>query len=227
MEHREYRYELHCHTKEVSRCGRVPAADIVRAYKEKGYDGIVITDHYSDLTFRGRSFFCPQRHIERYLSGYRNALQAAGDNFTVLLGMELRFYATVNDYLVYGVSEDFLRNSGNLLGMYQRRFFRMADKNGLLVLEAHPFRAMHTPAKRKYLHGCEVFNGKDRNPEINRRAQRWYEKCGFSIRAGGSDFHDYPQLALGGIAVNEPIKSNADLIRVLKSGNFRILNAGE
>ena len=40
-----YKYELHCHTKEVSRCGAVPAAEIVKMYKENGYDGIVITDH--------------------------------------------------------------------------------------------------------------------------------------------------------------------------------------
>ena len=39
-----YRYEIHCHTKEVSRCGQVPAETCVQLYRQKGYDGIVITD---------------------------------------------------------------------------------------------------------------------------------------------------------------------------------------
>ena len=38
--------EMHFHTSEISVCGRVPAAEGVRAYKEKGYDALVVTDHF-------------------------------------------------------------------------------------------------------------------------------------------------------------------------------------
>lgn len=37
--------ELHMHTSEVSSCGKVPAAEMVRLYKEMGYDAITVTDH--------------------------------------------------------------------------------------------------------------------------------------------------------------------------------------
>ena len=37
--------DLHVHTSEVSGCGKVPAAEMVRLYHEAGYDAIVITDH--------------------------------------------------------------------------------------------------------------------------------------------------------------------------------------
>lgn len=50
MENKLYKYELHCHTGCVSRCGRVEPEEIVKLYIEKGYDGIVVTDHYSPMT---------------------------------------------------------------------------------------------------------------------------------------------------------------------------------
>ena len=41
-----YRYEIHCHTSEASKCGRLAAADLVRLYKKIGYTGVIITDHF-------------------------------------------------------------------------------------------------------------------------------------------------------------------------------------
>ena len=44
MENKLFKYELHCHTGCVSRCGRVEPEEIVKLYIENGYDGIVVTD---------------------------------------------------------------------------------------------------------------------------------------------------------------------------------------
>jgi len=46
-----YKYDTHVHTKEVSPCGKVPAIEVVKLYKDAGYHGIVITDHYCDSFF--------------------------------------------------------------------------------------------------------------------------------------------------------------------------------
>lgn len=46
----KYKYELHCHTDEVSLCGKVPAGEIAEMYRQAGYSGIVITDHYLPMT---------------------------------------------------------------------------------------------------------------------------------------------------------------------------------
>ena len=40
-----YKYELHLHTMETSRCGHVRAADQVRTYHRLGYQGLCVTDH--------------------------------------------------------------------------------------------------------------------------------------------------------------------------------------
>ena len=222
-----YRYEIHCHTKEVSRCGKVPAAQIVSLYREKGYNGIVITDHFSPMTFSLPSIFCPQRYIDFYTSGYHAALKAAeGSDFTVLLGMELRYYATANDYLVYGVTEDFLKNNGNLMVYYPRRFYRLAQKNGLVVLQAHPFREGMIRTNPAYLDGCEVFNGKNIGTDANRKAADWAKQNHMRIRSGGSDFHRLKDLATGGIETDRKIQTNEDLLAVLNSGAYTLIQTG-
>jgi hypothetical protein len=219
-----YKYELHAHTKEVSQCGKVPASEAVRMYREKGYNGIVFTDHYSPLTFTGIRRLMPQKYWKFYISGYENGLKAASKypDFTVLLGMELRYYGTGNDYLVYGVWPEFIKNAGNLMALHPKSFYRLAHRNGLIVLQAHPFRPYIYRTNPKYLDGCEVFNGKN-SPEENIKSLQWFEKSGMKIKVSGSDFHRPPHLAKGGIITDVPIKTNADLINVLKSGDYDLI----
>ena len=42
----KYKYELHAHTSEVSRCSVISAKELVAFYKSQGYSGICITDHF-------------------------------------------------------------------------------------------------------------------------------------------------------------------------------------
>ena len=218
-----YRYELHCHTKEVSRCGKIPAAQIVELYRQKGYHGIVITDHFSPMTFSPISVFQPQNFIDFYVSGWRAAKLAAPEDFSVLLGMELRYYATANDYLVYGADEHFLRSHGNLMTYYPRRFYKLAKKNDLIVVQAHPFREGMIRTNPKYLDGCEVFNGKNIGTDANEKAEAWADKHHMNIRTGGSDFHRLRDLATGGIETDRQIKTNAQLLDVLRRNDFDLI----
>lgn len=222
MEKREYKYELHCHTSDVSLCASSSAEEAIKFYKEKGYDGIVITDHYSPQTFLHLSLF-PHKHIKRFVKGYERARAAAGDDFTVLLGCEVRFFFTIDDFLIYGITEDFLKNSGNLMILYLKRLFRLCDEKGLLLLEAHPFRELRFRHNPKYLHGCEVFNGKDKGKPANIKARLWAKKNGFSVVTSGGDFHKASDTVPGGIITDKPIRTNEELLEVLKSGNFRLI----
>ena len=74
-----YKYELHSHTHECDRDARLSAAELVHAYKEAGYDGIVITDHYIER-FYTRWFpedvqgLSHEQQVKRWLRGYYAAL---------------------------------------------------------------------------------------------------------------------------------------------------------
>lgn len=217
----EYKYEMHCHTGTVSRCGRVAPEEIVKLYKEKGYSGIVVTDHYSPLTFKPSRLACPQKEIDFYLSGYRRMKEAAGDDFTVLLGIELRHYFTANDYLIYGIDEDFLYNGGNLMKMWEKSVLERANAKGFIVYQAHPFREGIRRCNPDYINGVEVYNGKSTR-EQNNKAFEWAKKNN-KLMISGSDFHTPKNLAKGGIITDRKIENNAQLIDVLKAMDFRMI----
>lgn len=219
----KYKYELHCHTAETSKCAAALAKDTVEFYKSIGYSGLVITDHYSFLTFGTDSAFKRQIDVDKYLKGYHCALEAAGDDFTVLLGMEIRYFATTNDYLVYGIDEDFLRKNGNMLFKGPRRFYKLVKESGAIIVQAHPFRPYIHRANPKYIDGCEIFNGKDKDKDLNQKAQAWAKKEKFQIVTGGADYHRESQRGnVSGIITEEKINTNDDLVRILRNGRYEI-----
>ncbi len=218
-----YKYELHCHTGEVSTCADAPAAQTVEKYKNAGYDGIVITDHFSGLTFSPGSYFNHKKNAEHYLKGFKAALDAAGEGFTVLLGMEIRFLLTPNDYLVYGIDEDFVFNSGNFLFDNQKKLFRKVKSAGALLVQAHPFRGYVTRGNPRYLDGVEVHNGKTKNQAENDKSLLWAKKKSLNILTSGSDYHHPDSRISGGIETDEKIKTNSELLRILRSGEYRLI----
>ena len=80
----EYKYEIHSHTKNTSWCGQLDAAELVEKYKDAGYSGIVITDHYSPMTFHISEFFNKKKAIDHFLEGYRKAKALETEDFSVL-----------------------------------------------------------------------------------------------------------------------------------------------
>ena len=218
----EYKYEIHAHTKNTSWCGDIDAKDLVEKYKEAGYSGIVITDHYSPMTFHISEFFNKKKAIDHFLEGYRRAKECETEDFSVMLGLELRFYATVNDYLVYGVTEEMLYELPFLLSLYIKRASKILREKGCLFIQAHPFRKYITRAKPEYLDGVEVFNAKA-DKEANDNSLKWAEQINAKIKTSGSDCHRESGVGFGGIITKEPIKSNDDLLRILKSGEFELI----
>lgn len=216
-----YKYEMHCHTKMVSQCGQMEPKDIIDTYKYSGYSGLVVTEHYSPLTFGLNSYYKPQRLIDFYLSSYYEMKKYETDDFTVMFGMELRHYATGADYLIYGVDPEWLRQQGNLLAKFEKQIYKMMHAEGYLVFQAHPFRPYILRCNPKYIDGIEVYNGKC-DKETNDKALKWAQKTG-KLMVSGSDFHEGAQLARGGIITDRPIKNNAELLDVLRSQNFEMI----
>lgn len=215
----EYKYELHCHTGTVSRCGRVEPKEIVRLYKERGYSGIVVTDHYSPMTFTPN--WNPQKQIDFYISGYKEMKKYEDETFSVLFGMEIRHYWSANDYLIYGVGEEWLRQQGNLLNVFEKKLYNMVHSQGYLMYEAHPFRVGRTRCNPAYIDGIEIYNGKTEK-SLNDKAYEWAKQTG-RLMVSGSDFHTVKNLARGGIITDKPIKDNSDLLDILRKQNFKMI----
>ena len=102
-----YLFDPHTHTAETSKCGHLPAAEVVDRYVRHGFSGLVVTDHlHPEYLSRIDTDHDWNKVIDHYLSGYRASKQRGDEvGFQVLLGAELRFPENDNDYLVYGIDE--------------------------------------------------------------------------------------------------------------------------
>lgn len=222
MEQKEYRFETHCHTKETSPCSTLPAEELVRLYQEAGYDGMVITDHFTAGLEGGNPEITWQAVIERFLTGFRAAEQAGKQlGITVFLGAEIRFPHNGNDYLVFGLTEKLLKENEWLYRMELPAFYRFAEEHGLLVVQAHPFRTMCTPADPQYLHGMEVHNGHKGHENHNEQAQALAEAHGL-IPTAGSDCH-YPEMVgTAAVCFKKQPQSIQDIVTLLKNGEYRL-----
>ena len=220
----EYLYEMHAHVKEVSTCSGTFAKKMVECYTDKGYSGLVLTDHMNNSTFRvpKKENVSWDEKVDHFLTGFNIVKKEAQGKFNVLLGMEINFYNHPNDYLVYGVTEDFLRSHGDLMAMKPQKFSKLVHENGLLMIQAHPFRRGMIVEDWKILDGYEIFNGNPRHHSSNEMAEIWAKAKNKTIVTSGSDFHEPEDAALGGIYFNCPINTNDDLLRELRSGNYRI-----
>ena len=223
------KFEMHLHTAECDKVAQVGGAEAVKMYCDIGYEGMVVTDHYFSLFykwFEGEIKNAEKRNIvERWMKGYYSARnEGEKHGFTVLLGAEVRFDGAINDYLVYGADEEvFLRTPllNQLSGVEE--LIAILPKE-CCVVQAHPFRNGMTVYDPNPLFGIESYNGGThpiRN-ELAKSFASYYKKPMLS----GSDFHDKTALGRGGIFTKEPIKSSADLVEILRKGEYSLIENG-
>lgn len=222
-----YKTELHCHSGVVSACGHLSPERIVERYVEQGYTTLVITDHMSRSTFEMGNYGGKDDwngKIDFFLNSYKLLQQAAAGKLNILLGMEVRIDKhQATDYLVYGVTEDFLRANTGLLSYHLKDFSNAVRGAGMLLVQAHPFRDNMVVTPPRYLDGVEVYNGHVRHSAFrNQMAAAWAEHYDL-IPTSGSDLHDESMMISGGIETDEPITTNEQLLAVLRSRSYNIL----
>ena len=223
----KYLIEIHAHTDEVSNCGRMPAADAVRLYYSLGYSGIMFTDHFHRYTFKKFLKKNPDASwddkVDYFLTGYRNALEEAKkyDGFKIYLGCELRFDENDNDYLVFGLSEDKLRQMKNVYEYETEDGIRFVQKMGCTVIQAHPFRDNMTVIEPGILDGIEIHNAHPNHDSRNDIAKLWADKFDYKIRTSGSDFHG-EYMPNSGIFTSVVPENEAELQKIIVNGEFEL-----
>lgn len=216
----KYVYEAHFHTADVSTCAHVSAEEAVELYKNAGYSGVVVTDHFTfdcfEKKYPGETW---NEKLDYFLRGYRNAKMHETDSFSVMLGIEIRFPENDNDYLVYGLDEQFLYDHEDILTMTAKQFKKVAEANQLAFIQAHPFRIDSNITNPRYIDGIEVYNGNRRHDSSNNIAQLWAKKHGF-VTTAGSDFHEYEDLARCGMVFDCFVKDSKEFRRELLKGTY-------
>ena len=216
--------ELHLHTKESSKCGKVSAEDALTEYHRRGYEAVVITDHYSRSAANNWEYTNHREMVDAFLKGYRTAKRVGEKlGILVLLGAELRFdQSNANDYLVYGLDEDFFYDHPELTELRLSEFLKILPETALLY-QAHPFRNGITVTDPKRLFGIEVFNGHSGHDSRNAIALAW-ARLHHLHAISGSDAHHPHTLCSGGIIADRRVESSQDLVEVLREDAYCLMN---
>ena len=215
----KYLYETHMHTMEASKCSDSPAREYISRYRDFGYDGIIITDHfYHGNCAIDRSLPWPE-FVRRFCLGYYHAREEGErQGFPVFFGWEENFHG--DEYLIYGLDDQFMLAHPEMLEWTREEQHRAVRAAGGCVVQAHPFRARDYIRdiwlSPYFVDGIEGVN--TANEDVwNTLALRYAASLGLPVTAGSDNHHVNAMRAevLGGVLLDRPLTSGADYVRVI------------
>lgn len=216
-------FETHCHTAESSACASAPGAEQAKFYKSRGFDGIIVTDHFLNGNTRADPMLPWEQKVDVLCAGYE-AAKAEGEKIglTVLFGWEYGYHGA--DFLTYGLDKRWLLKHPEVMELHPNDYFDLVHSEGGFISHAHPFREdwyidMIRLVPRK-CDAVEVINS-CRKPFENEMAKLYADSYGLPYTAG-SDNHHAKQARLSGIVTDEDVRDIHQLIKVLKSGKYSI-----
>lgn len=230
---RLFRYELHMHTKETSRCARSSAYDMVKAYSDREFSGVVITDHFVNGYSLSALPDTWEKKMDAYLKGYHAALEVGKKlGIDVFLGWEYTYQGNnAEDYLTFGLDEAFLYNQARDCDQWSiERYAQTVHAAGGFIIRAHPYRIadyIKTACieREGIADAIEVYNGG--NPagtDYDDKALRYAQAHGYAMVAG-SDTHHVLTTGVGCVGFEEKPRDIHALCDFIRQGKAHILRA--
>lgn len=214
LEEYPYTVELHAHTNPASSCGDFPANEAVDFYVAAGVTSLAITNHFNSDLLAGNA----KENIKKYLEDYHLAKETAKDNINVILGIEIRFDGSWNDYLVFGIDENELEFYASLTPYGIENFYKEAKNDRNVIIQAHPFRNNVTLAPVNSIDGIEAYNVHPVHNQRNAFSAQHAKKHDLLV-TGGSDFHHVTHHALCLMRTQNALKNSFDVANAIKSRN--------
>lgn len=220
-----YKTELHIHTRESSRYSKISAKNILKVYKKNKYSTIVTTDHlYSkDMgEYKKSNIKKWRRQIDKVCFGNEKMKllnEKLGYGLNILFSIELTLKETDSDYLVYGITKEFLYDNEKIYDLTLKQLHKLCKDNNFLLIQAHPFRDNIKRAEFEDVDGYEGYNGCKDEESRNFKALNYGINSGKLITSG-SDAHRKYDTCSGGIQTKDEIKSIEELIHVLRYENI-------
>lgn len=212
-----YLYETHMHTCYGSACGRSTGKEHVRYYKEIGYTGIIITDHFfGGNTAVSRELPWRER-INLFWRGYEDAREE-GDRvgLDVFFGLEQGFSG--DEYLIYGLTKEYMLEHPEMEHWTRRQQLDEVHRAGGCVLQAHPFRIRDYMDRIRlgdlFCDGVEAANAGNEQLD-DARCMQWAEENGFVMTAGSDNHLSPPKNGTYGVLLDEKLNSIADYVSVI------------
>jgi len=219
-------YETHMHTSPVSACASGSPSEQVRAYKDKGYSGIIVTDHFLNGNSGCPEIYSWEKKMDFFIMGYSKAKQE-GD----ALGLDVFFGWEFNvdgaEFLTYGLTPDFLREQPHIDLLTVPRYSRLVRKHGGYLAQAHPYRNAWWinkpgPVEAHLIDGIEIYNGGSDGRAINQKALAFARQNGLPVQAG-SDSHHPAHPHMSGVALSKKAETVFDVIEAIRAGQAELI----
>ncbi len=216
FEEYKYKIELHTHTRNISPCSEIGNTELVQTYRNAGFQGVVITNHFNPCGHKNKRAY--SKYVEDFIKDFYD-LSEKGDEFglKIYLGMEIRFNENHNDYLLYGIDEDFIRGIKMDTETLEEFIPYVREHPEVIIVQAHPFRNGMMLVEPSLLDGIEVFNV---HPHHNSRAgfaAKYAENENIKICTCGSDFHHRGHHALSALLTRKIPEDEKELVNCIKN----------
>jgi len=222
-----YLYETHLHTRESSSCGVSRGPEYVQRYKDLGYSGIIITDHFFNGNCRVDRNYPWKKWVQEYCRGYELAREEGlRRGLDVFFGWEETLNG--NDYLIYGLDKEWLLGHPDAAYWTPKEQFDEVTRYGGCVVLAHPFRFLQNIDRISFHNGCisalEAANSG--NSQISDAlAWAYAKKIKVSVTAG-SDIHyaaDIRQDTVFGVYLDKKMETIADYVNAVLNNTIEKL----
>lgn len=234
MDTKIFRYETHCHTSPVSYCGKASVQETVRFYKENGYDGIFLTNHFLDGNINISARSLPyEEQIDYYFSDYEKAvIEGKQIGLKVFDGVELSYKGT--DFLIYGLDKAWYKAHPEIMKMTKTEELNFMMEEGAFVVQAHPYREAHyidhIRLFPRCVHAVEIINS--HQPALaNEMAAVYAERYGLLKTAGSDNHFGFDVFAglkkrgldaeIAGMCSEKPVNCVQDFICMVKSEEMK------
>jgi len=219
-------YETHLHTVFSSACANSKGSEYIQLYKELGYSGIIVTDHFyhgNTAVPRGLPW---KEWVKQFCKGYEEAKnEGERQGFDVFFGWEETFDGC-DDYLVFGLNKEWLLEHPEVRNWTRGQQYSIVKAAGGCVIQAHPFR-QHSYIPRIVLSsGCvdavEAANATNSEQSYDALAMRYAQKLGRPYTAG-SDTHDARQVyqdGVFGVYTKMKLKTINDFVNEICNNNL-------
>lgn len=219
-----YRYETHLHTREASACAIVNGKEQARRYKDAGYTGIIVTDHF----FNGNTCIPAnlpwEKRVDLFCRGFENAKEEGERiGLSVFFGWEAKFGS--QEFLIYGLDATWLKEHPEIMSWSIEEQFKNVNEAGGLVVHAHPFR------ERSYIkeirlfpdavHAVETINIGNGNKDFDEKATK-YAKQHNLLMTAGTDSHGFEEKR-SGMMFHHRLTNIHDFIQSVKSGDYELI----
>lgn len=203
-----FKYDTHLHTSQASACARSKGSELARAYKEKGYTGIFVTDHFFNGNTAVDKSLSWKDRISLFCSGYDDAKEE-GDKIGLDVFFGFEYCVNGAEFLVYNLDKRWLLEHEDIDISEPKSALLQMRYDGGFVVQAHPFRQrFYIPEIKLYpdlTEAVEVYNGAHaKEPVFDERAL-WFAQSFDLPGTAGSDTHSVSSMNCAGILTEEKI----------------------